>query len=55
MLLDVCQQIDRLERVQIESFQYRRYYEAFAWLALTSLLVWMTILVLETTVWRKIP
>ena len=55
MLLDVCQKIDRLERDQIESFQYRRYYEGFAWLALASLLVWMTILVLETTVWRKIP
>jgi Ca-activated chloride channel family protein len=55
MLLDVCQKIDRLERARIESFQYRRYEECFAWLATTSLLVWMTILILETTVWRKVP
>ena len=54
-LLDVCHQIDRLERARIESFQYRRYDEVFAWLATASLLVWMTILVLETTVWWKVP
>jgi Ca-activated chloride channel family protein len=54
-LVDVCHKIDQLERAQIESFQYRRYYEGFAWLAAASLLVWMTILVLETTVWRKVP
>jgi Ca-activated chloride channel family protein len=54
-LLDVCQKIDRLERAEIQSFQYRRYYDAFAWLALASLLVWLTIYLLETTVWRKVP
>lgn len=55
MLLDVCHKIDRLERAHIESFQYRRYYEGFAWLATAALLVWMTILILEATVWRKVP
>ena len=55
MLLEVCQKIDRLERAEIQSFQYRRHYEGFTWLAVASLLIWMTILVLETTVWRKVP
>ena len=33
----LCQDIDRLERSEIHSFQYRRYVEAFPWLGLASL------------------
>jgi Ca-activated chloride channel family protein len=54
-LLEVCNKIDRLERQEIESFQYRRYYEAFVWFGLASLLLWMLVFVLEGTVWRTIP
>jgi Ca-activated chloride channel family protein len=54
-LLDVCNKIDRLERQEIQSFQYRRYYEAFAWFGLASLLMWLAVFVLEATVWRVIP
>jgi Ca-activated chloride channel family protein len=54
-LLEVCNKIDRLEREEIESFQYRRYYEAFVWFGLASLLLWLAVFVLETTVWRVIP
>jgi len=54
-LLDVCNNIDRLERQEIRSFQYRRYYEAFAWFGLASLFVWLLVFVLEATVWRVIP
>src|SRR5262249_19673047 len=35
-LLEVCGQIDRLERREIESFQYRRYAEAHAWFGLAA-------------------
>jgi Ca-activated chloride channel homolog len=54
-LLDVCNQIDRLERQEIQSFQYRRYYEGFAWFGLASLIVWMMVHALEATIWRKVP
>ena len=32
-LAEACRQIDVLEKSRIESFQYRRHHEAFAWLA----------------------
>lgn len=54
-LLDVCRQIDAFERPQIESFQYRRFYQAFAWFALASLVLLTGILTLELTVWRRLP
>ncbi len=54
-LLEVCKQIDRLERQEIESFQYRRYYEGYPWFGAASLLAWVLVFVLEATVWRKIP
>jgi Ca-activated chloride channel family protein len=54
-LLEACAHIDQLEKQRIESFQYRRYREGFAWLGLASLVCWSALVVLETTVWRKIP
>jgi Ca-activated chloride channel family protein len=54
-LLRVCQEIDRLEKTEIQSFQYRRYYEAFPWLGLGSLLLWLTVSGLEMTFWRRLP
>ncbi len=54
-LLEICGQIDRLERQEIQSFQYRRYYEAFAWFALAAFVCWLTVTVLDSTVWRKVP
>jgi Ca-activated chloride channel family protein len=54
-LLAACAEIDRLERQQIQSFQYRRYHEMFAWFGLAALLLWVTITVLEATIWRKLP
>src|SRR5437588_793081 len=46
-LLKVCQDIDRLERTEIQCFQYRRYYEAYPWLGLASFLLWGTVCGLE--------
>jgi Ca-activated chloride channel family protein len=54
-LVDACKAIDRLERVPIESFQYRRYHEAYPWLALAAFVTLALVLALEMTVWRRIP
>ena len=54
-LFDVCRTIDRLERRPIESFQYRRYYEAYPWLGLAALMTLLTIHLLELTAWRRVP
>jgi Ca-activated chloride channel homolog len=47
--------IDRLERDLIESYRYRRYAEAYPWLALAGLTCWLAVLGLEATWWRKTP
>jgi Ca-activated chloride channel family protein len=54
-LLRVCQEIDRLERTEIRSFQYRRYFEAYPWLGLGAFAMWVAVTVLEMTLWRRLP
>lgn len=54
-LLAVCQDIDRLERQAIQSFQYRRYYEGFPWLGLGAFVVLLTLQLLEMTFWQRMP
>jgi Ca-activated chloride channel family protein len=54
-LLNVCREIDRLERQDIESFQYRRYYEGFPWFGLAAFCLFVGIRVLEMTIWRRVP
>jgi Ca-activated chloride channel homolog len=54
-LLAACRAIDELERADIHSFQYRRYYEGYPWFALASFLVYCLVLGLEMTVWRRLP
>lgn len=54
-LLAVWREIDGLERSDITSFQYRRYYEGFAWFALAALIVWLLVGALELTVWQRVP
>jgi Ca-activated chloride channel family protein len=54
-LAEAIAHIDRLERDRIESFQYRRYHEGFAWFALLALLSWASLHGLESTYWRKVP
>jgi Ca-activated chloride channel family protein len=54
-LLRVCQDIDRVERSTIRSFQYRRYFEAFPYLALASFVLWVAVQGLEMTFWRRLP
>jgi Ca-activated chloride channel family protein len=54
-LTEALSRIDRLERDLIESHRYRRYAEAYPWLALAALPCWLVILALEATWWRRAP
>ena len=54
-LVEVCRDIDQLEKQQIRSFQYRRYYEAYAWCGWAALVSLLTVHVLEMTLWRRVP
>jgi Ca-activated chloride channel family protein len=54
-LVEACARIDELERTPIESYQYRRYYEAYPWLGLAAFLVIGLLLTLEMTAWRRLP
>lgn len=54
-LLAVCREIDRLERQEIPSFQYRRYHEAYSWLGLAALGLVVIVHLLEMTLWQRVP
>jgi Ca-activated chloride channel family protein len=54
-LVEVCARIDEMERQRIESFQYRRYYEGYPWLGLAAFVLFVSVLILEMTCWRKVP
>jgi Ca-activated chloride channel family protein len=54
-LLAACRGIDALERTDIRSFQYRRYHEAYPYLALAALALFAAALGLEMTFWRRVP
>jgi Ca-activated chloride channel family protein len=54
-LLTVCREIDRLERKDIQSFIYQRYDEGYPWVGLAAFLCWVAVVVLETTVWLRLP
>ncbi|GIW82776.1 MAG: aerotolerance regulator BatA [Gemmatales bacterium] len=54
-LVGIYQQIDRLEKNQIESYHYLRYHEAYAWFGMAALGLLITLHVLEATYWRKLP
>jgi Ca-activated chloride channel family protein len=54
-LSQAYENIDRIERERIRSFQYRRYYEGFQWFALAALVCGVTMMLLESTWWRVTP
>ena len=54
-LLDVCAQIDRLERAEIQSYQRHRFFQAFAWLGLVAFCLFVGVNALELTVWQRLP
>ncbi|HBI43427.1 MAG TPA: hypothetical protein DDY78_11305 [Planctomycetales bacterium] len=54
-LLDACRAIDRLERTDVESYQYRRYHEGYPWFAGAALLLFTAAIGLDFTLWRRLP
>ena len=54
-LLQICREIDRMERKDIQSFQYRRYFEGFGVFGLASFGFLAMIGLLESTILRKAP
>jgi Ca-activated chloride channel homolog len=54
-LLEVCNEIDRLEKQSIASFQYRRYYELYPWFGSVALALLVGVGILDMTFWRRIP
>ena len=54
-LLEACRAIDRLERTDVKSFQYRRYHEGYPWFAGAALLLFALALALDLTFWRRLP
>ena len=45
----------QLAREDIQSFQYRRYHEGYPWFGLASFVLMALALLLELTVWRRLP
>jgi Ca-activated chloride channel family protein len=54
-LVRAVAEIDRLERRPVQSFQYRRYAEAYPWCGLAALACIVAALGLERTAWRRVP
>jgi Ca-activated chloride channel family protein len=54
-LVKAYENIDKLERDRILSFQYRRYVEGFAWFALAAMMLWLILILMESTLWRRTP
>jgi Ca-activated chloride channel family protein len=54
-LLNACRAIDALERSDMQSFQYRRYHEAYPWFALAAFVLFAVGVGLERTIWRRVP
>ena len=55
MLLTACQDIDRLQQSDIQTFQYRRYYEGYPWSASLALGFLFTVYCLDRTIWLRVP
>jgi Ca-activated chloride channel family protein len=54
-LLDVCKQIDRLEKNEIRSFQYERYHDFSLGFGVAAFAVLVLLQLLEMTVWLRVP
>jgi len=51
----VCRSIDELERTPTESARYRRYQHLGLWCGITAVAMLLILVLLEKTIWRRIP
>jgi len=54
-LRSIYDEIDRLEKSEVQVKKYQRYREMFPFLALPGLVVLLLEIILNHTVWRKLP
>jgi Ca-activated chloride channel family protein len=54
-LRNIYEDIDRLEKTEVEMKKYQRYRELFMWVALPGLVLLLLEIILSNTVWRKLP
>ena len=54
-LLAAYKEIEALERSPVETYQYRRYFEYYPWLAGSALVLLLAVHMLERTRWRVVP
>jgi Ca-activated chloride channel family protein len=54
-LRTIYDEIDRLEKTEVEVKKYQQYRELFMWVALPALVILLLEIILSHTVWRKLP
>lgn len=54
-LREIYEEIDKLEKTEIQIKKYQRYRELFPWVVLSGLTVLLLEIILGNTVWRKLP
>jgi Ca-activated chloride channel family protein len=54
-LLAAYREISALEKSEVQSYQYRRYFEYYPWLAAAALVLLLSVHLLERTRWRVSP
>lgn len=54
-LVDIYEQIDQLEKSEIEVTEYQNYEEIFHWFLLPGFFILLLEIILNNTVWRRLP
>jgi Ca-activated chloride channel homolog len=54
-LRKIYDEIDQLEKTEVEVKKYQRYRELYPWFALAGLMILLLEIILANTVWRKLP
>jgi Ca-activated chloride channel family protein len=54
-LREIYDEIDRLEKTEVEVKRYQQYTELFPWVVLPGLVLLLLEIILANTVWRKLP
>jgi Ca-activated chloride channel family protein len=54
-LRKIYEEIDQLEKTEVEVKKYQRYRELYPWFILGGLIVLLMEVILGNTVWRRLP